>query len=320
MKVLLQEAASLIKNDKIVAVPSETVYGLAANALSDNACREIYRIKNRPTNNPLIVHVSGYEQASELAYFDELAKNLVNKFWPGPLTIVLKSKNKISKIASNFGDTIALRAPDHEDFLNLIKLSKVPIAAPSANLSTRISPTTPEHVAKNFPNLPIIYSKAGSYGIESAIIDLSAGKPKILRHGFITQDLIEKELGESIFPYPSTIENVDSENSAVFKNLKAPGMLKKHYSPRCPIRINAKYAAKNEIAINFGDSDIGGAEQFNLSKSANLAEAASKLYTILYKSEEKVLIGSLKSIVVAPVPNQGIGIAINDKLIRASYK
>ena len=311
----ITQGGQIIRNGDVVAFPTETVYGLGANAYDDNACKSIYKLKERPSNNPLIVHVLSLQHAEELAIFSDIAKIFANTFWPGPLTMILP-KREDTKIAASVTaglDTIAIRVPAHPVARKLLELSECPIAAPSANKSGYLSPTKYHHVQDAFrnDNLFIIPSddEKAQYGIESTIIDMSTDQAKILRHGFITQDDIKKISNFNIMY--SDIKYFDD-------NVKAPGMLHKHYSPKTPIRMNATTIRANEVALNFGDSDLYAQHALNLSQNGDLLIAASNLYDYLHKLDNLAQKNVLSCIAVARVPNIGVGIAINDRLIRAA--
>ena len=312
----IESAILLLENNDIVALPTETVYGLAGKANSELACNKIYKTKGRPNNNPLIVHVSSLEQAEKYGYFSSDAKKVAEIFSPGPITFVVPKKSTdICKIATASLDTIAIRIPNHPIVLKII--DKVgPLAMPSANMSTKISPTTPEHVIKSFSGLvPVVDGGPTTFGLESTIVDFSVVNPTILRYGFITDLDIENILHKKIY----TVDSIDITNeSSELHKIKAPGSFSKHYSPSCPIKINAINSTENEVVINFADSNLIGRHTFNLSKSGNLIECAHNLYLMLQSAEDLVLKNRLVCISVAPIPNIQIGLAINDKLIRAS--
>jgi len=308
MLVDLEKAVMLILDQQIVAVPTETVYGLAGDATSNIACQRIYDAKQRPTFNPLIIHVANLEQAKKYAEFNDDAIKLAEFFWPGPLTLILpKVKSEISEFATSNLDTIAIRVPDNKIFQEVLAKTNKPLAAPSANVSSRISPSLAEHVNKSFlGKIPVIDGGKTLYGIESTIIDCTGDVPALLRYGFITEEVASSLLGKEL------------KIGTTSDKINAPGLLKKHYSPNCNLRINATKAEPNEIAINFGDSNLNGAKNFNLSISGNLTEAAANLYSMLQSAEDLVRWDKLSGIAVAPVPNEKLGHAINDKLERAS--
>lgn len=310
MKNDIKLAVELIKAGKLVAFPTETVYGLGADASSDAACKKIYELKGRPGNNPLIVHGFCREQLEKVAIFNENAIKLT-AFWPGPLTMVLPRKREaeIADCVTANLQTIAIRIPAHDIALELLKESNYLIAAPSANKSGLLSPTTSSHVLENFDPEEVYILKTDSknkYGLESTIIDLQAETPTILRYGFITPDAIESVLGKKV-----TFASKTSE-------VKAPGMLHKHYSPKAKLRINAAELKGSEVGLNFGNSKLEGDFCFNLSKSGDLAEAAANLFDMLHRLDHLAKVHNKKCIAVAPVPNLGIGLAINDRIQKAA--
>lgn len=305
----IQQAAEHIRQNGLVIFPTETVYGIGANAYSDLACQEIFKIKNRPMINPLIVHVATFSQAYEIGYFSEEAKTLVERLWPGPISVVVKLKDKnISKYVTSGLETIAIRMPCHDIAQKLITEANLPIAAPSANPSNYISATSYEHVFNDFTdkNIIILEGDDSKIGIESTIVDLSIpGEFSILRPGFIQAEDIIKI---------SQLKEGGLKNDIV----KAPGMLKKHYSPKAKLYMNMQEGQPNDIAIEFGElTIIGPSKKFNLSISANLNEAAANLYKIMRQADlyAKKTKGN---ILVTNIPNEGIGFAINDKITRAS--
>lgn len=305
----IAEAANIIKNDGLVAFPTETVYGLGANALSDEACSNIFRIKERPINNPLIVHVASVEQAMEIAEFNEDAIKLT-KFWAGPLTLVLPqkiSKIHISKLVTAGLNTIAIRIPAHPVALKLLALSVCPIAAPSANKSGMLSSTTAHHVRQNFGDavFTLDSNQKTTYGLESTIIDLSSNEPVVLRLGFITPDILSHFLKKEVKIALKT------------SKIKAPGMLLKHYAPKSSLRLNATALAQTEVGLNFGDSKLTSEGSINLSLRGELTEAAANLYEYLHILDDYAQANNL-SIAVAPIQEEGVGFAINDRLKRAA--
>jgi L-threonylcarbamoyladenylate synthase len=312
MKHLIHLAAQKIISDDLVAFPTETVYGLGANALSDDACLKIYELKSRPSYNPLIVHVATLEQAFKIGDFSKNAEQVARAFWPGPLSIVLKLKDiRISKLVTAGLDSIAIRIPNHEIALDLISRAGVPIAAPSANPSNYISPTLADHVKKHFKSSGIMILDGGrsSIGLESTIIDARSDKIKILRHGYIGKAEFE-EIG------------VDIDSCMQHTEIIAPGMMQKHYSPKTPIMLNSTNQhefVKKRIALNFARAVIPQTlYSLNLSISGNLEEAASNLYAMLRELDEYAQNNDISFIEISPIPNYGLGIAINDKLKRAA--
>lgn len=310
MLVNIADASVLLKQNKVVAFPTETVYGLGGNALSDDAVQSIFTIKGRPANNPLIIHFNSVAQALNYCELDPRALKLISILWPGPLTIVAikKKEAKISSFASAGLDTIAVRYPDHAIAQKLLSGLNFPLAAPSANISGSISPTSAVHVSDSFGgSVPVIDGGKANIGLESTIIDLTSQSPVILRYGFITPEVIVKIINQE----------VNTENNISI--LKAPGMMDKHYAPSCNLRVNASKAFSDEVVLNFGRSNLEGAFSYNLSPTSNINEAATNLFAFMRQAEKVVLWNKLKGIVIAPIPNIGIGLAINDRISRAAF-
>ncbi|NRB10418.1 MAG: threonylcarbamoyl-AMP synthase [Rickettsiaceae bacterium] len=316
MTSLINKAARLIGEGKLVAFPTETVYGIGANALDDNACQKIYQIKGRPSNNPLIVHVSNINEAKKYAIFNMDAEILA-KFWPGPITLILpKTANcPIAKTVTANLDTIAIRMPSHPIALELITKAKCPIAAPSANKSGKLSATTDKHVKNNFTDnkdlLIIPKDDTKDYGLESTIIDLTTNVPTILRFGYITPEEISSILAKEVAISANLTKQIDTKPLA-------PGMLLKHYSPETSLRLNATNLEQDEVGLNFASSNLQGDFCLNLSKTGDLAEAAANLYSYLYQLDLYAIKNNYARIAVSLIPNTGIGLAINDRLQRAS--
>ena len=302
----INEAVELLQKGKLIGFPTETVYGLGADATNKEAVLKIYKNKKRPKSNPLIVHVATLDQARSIGIFDEKILKIVKDFWPGPLTVVLKRKNnsKICKELSAGKENIAIRISNNKTILSLIKKLGKPVAAPSANKFGMLSPTSAAHVEKQFldnDDIPLILDGGKTnIGVESTVIGLENNNIIIYRHGGVTKEILEKKINEKIF------EKLSAKASE--KSNLSPGMLKKHYSPTVPLRINITNPNKDEVLIGFGENF----KEPNLSKSGNLEEAASNLFYLLEKYEAK---GS--KIAIAPIPNIGIGVAINDRLNRA---
>jgi L-threonylcarbamoyladenylate synthase len=305
----IEQAASIIKKGGLVAFPTETVYGLGADATNQEACLNIFKAKGRPSNNPLIVHVHSLEAAMELAEFNASAL-LLSKFWPGPLSIVLPKKPnaKIVTCVSAGLATIAIRVPADDVALQLLEKSGLPIAAPSANKSGMMSSTAESHVRQNFASEIFVLSSGRKceVGLESTIVDLSTPIPTILRYGFITPEMVEAALGRRV------------EVATKSSEIKAPGMMHRHYCPRAGLRRNATSLREGEVGLDFADSNLGGKFSLNLSKSGDLAEAASNLFDYLHQLDEYALEHNMSRIAVAPVPLESIGLAINDRLSRAA--
>lgn len=300
-------AAETIRNEKIVIFPTETVYGIGGDARSSKACEKIYKIKNRPPINPLIIHVDSFVRACSLGYFNENATKLAEAFWPGPLTLIVPAKkdNKISPIATGNLDTIAIRFPAHNIIRDLIKYSNCPIAAPSANPSGCITSTRLSHIKAYFSNQIPILEGGVTYGIESTIVD-ARNNINILRQGFITQNSICNILGKNI------VQNF------VDNPIIAPGMLTKHYAPKSQLKLNTNVLYDGQIGLDFGKPTFIGQYSLNLSKKSDIIEAAANLYDMLYKLDSYATINRIETIVVKPIPNHGVGAAINDRLIRAA--
>jgi L-threonylcarbamoyladenylate synthase len=305
----ISQAVNELINGNLISFPTETVYGLGADATNDKAVAKIFSNKERPSFNPLIVHVESLDQAKKIALFNEKIEKIIDKFWPGPLTIVLDraKKSNISLLVSSGLKTIALRQPKNEIALNLIKKLNKPIAAPSANKFGLLSPTSSLHVKKQFKkNNDISFIIDGGktdIGIESTVIGLDKNQKLIIyRHGGVTKEEIEEIIKEEI-------EEIIEDNDISKGNI-SPGLIKKHYSPKVPLRMNVLKPKENEVFIGFGP-DYG---EPNLSLSGDLNEAAANLFFLLEKYENKG-----KGICISPIPVDGIGAAINDRLRRASY-
>jgi len=303
----ITQAAHLLTQDKLVAFPTETVYGLGGNALSDKAVAAIYAAKGRPQFNPLIVHLPSAQDAARYAELNPHAELLAQHFWPGPLTLVLRRKKDcpLSLLVSAGMDTVALRVPAHPLAQALLKKSGLPIAAPSANRSGRISPTEATHVREELEGsvAMILDGGACSVGIESTVIDLTGAQPIILRPGSITPEQIEKIL-------KTTVRFAASDSA-----IAAPGMLASHYAPNTPVRLNATDVKDDEALLAFGASVPGGAVATeNLSRDGNLQEAAANLFRMLRLLDSR----NARCIAVMPIPENALGIAINDRLKRAA--
>ncbi|MEY4463312.1 MAG: Threonylcarbamoyl-AMP synthase [Pseudomonadota bacterium] len=310
---MINKAVEYIKSGKVVVFPTETVYGIGADATNNEACLKIFQFKNRPAINPLIVHVSSIEQAKEIGKFNDLSIKIAEKFWPGPLSIVvpLKETGSIAPSVTAGLNTIAIRIPSYPLALELIRQSGKPIAAPSANPSNYISPTNSEHVTKHFSDNEEIFILApeiyqSEYGLESTIIDTTTTTLTILREGFITAEILEEVLGVKILK--------TSERNEI----KAPGMLAKHYSPKVPIRLNATNLEDKEIGLNFSNSNLTGKFSLDLSTKGDLIEAAANLYAYLRILDDYAASHDISGIAVAPISQANIGAAINDRLKRAA--
>ena len=301
----IKKAMNLLNKRDCVAIPTETVYGIAGNAYSDDACKKIFKLKKRPKNNPLIVHYYDLKKLRDDCNLNNDFYKLYKKFCPGPITFILdlKKKSKISKVATNQRNTLAVRFPKHPVTRILLKKLKFPIAAPSANISSRVSAVTPNDVKDDFGKKIkyILEGGKSSIGIESTIIDLRE-KPKILRLGGLEVKIIQKILKKKI--------TIDINPSKI----STPGQLKIHYSPGIPVRLNASKIRKNEAYLLLKRKKINKANYYFLSKKGDLREAAKNLYTTLRVIRKS----NYKSIAVCKIPKKGFGKIINDRLMRAS--
>ncbi|MCS6878724.1 MAG: L-threonylcarbamoyladenylate synthase [Geminicoccaceae bacterium] len=304
----IAEAAELLRSGKLVAFPTETVYGLGADATNDVAVAALFRAKGRPAHNPLIVHVAAREAAEPLASFDARARHLAERFWPGPLTLVLRqrSDSPVSPRATAGLDTVAIRVPAHPVALALLRAVGRPVVAPSANRSGRVSPTCAEDVAAELGEAVALVLDAGPcpIGVESTVIDLSdPDRARILRPGGVTRSELEAILG------PLAEAPTDE------KAPRSPGRMRSHYAPRLPVRLDARTVAADEALLAFGDDVPKGALwTFNLSPSGDLAEAARNLYRALRLADRS----GARAIAVVPIPTRGLGEAIRDRLARAA--
>ncbi len=302
-KKILKKTVNSLKAGNIVSLPTETVYGLAASAYSKKAVGKIFKLKKRPKKNPLIIHYYRLKDLKKDVILNEYFFKLYKKFCPGPITFILKRRidTKVVSIASANLGTLAVRFPKHKIARSILRYLQFPLAMPSANLSSNLSPVYARDVFEDFKKkLSIIIDGGKSkIGIESTVIDLTS-KPKILRPGVISSAQIKKFLKIKLSKRKSGI--------------RSPGMLKKHYSPGIPVIIGLKPKNLNYAYIVFGKGYKVKKNYFNLSKNADLKEAAANLYKIMRKIKQK----GFKKIFVSKIPNTGPGIAINDRLIRAS--
>ncbi|MEO3430855.1 L-threonylcarbamoyladenylate synthase [Pelagibius sp. CAU 1746] len=306
-------AAALLRAGELVAFPTETVYGLGADATSDAAVAGIFAAKERPRFNPLIVHFTSAEAAGAEVVFDARARAAAAAFWPGPLTLVLprRPESRLSLLCSAGLDTQAVRVPAHPLAQRLLAECGLPLAAPSANASGRISPTEAAHVAASLgARVPLILDGGPcEVGLESTVLDLSAPAPTILRPGSITAQDLTLVVGE----LRGMLEASES------LELKAPGMLSSHYAPGHPVRLDAAKAAGDEALLAFGpEVPPGAAATLNLSPTGDLTEAAAHLFAYLHRLDG----ADVRAIAVMPIPEEGpgggLGAAINDRLRRAA--
>jgi L-threonylcarbamoyladenylate synthase len=301
----IKKAKNFLNKNECIAIPTETVYGLAANAYSTQACKKIYKLKKRPKNNPLIVHYYNKQKLKLDCDLNNSFLKLYKKFCPGPITFILnlKKKSKISKVVTNKKNTLAVRFPKHSITRNLLKKLNFPLAAPSANLSSRLSGVCSSDVKEDFGKKIkyILEGGKSSIGLESTIIDLR-NNPKVLRLGGLDILKIQKVLNKKIL-----IKNNP-------KKISSPGQSKLHYSPGIPIRLNVKKIKNNEAYILFKKKKNNKSNCYYLTKTGSLREAAKNLYSTLRKIKND----KYKSIAVMKIPNEGLGKTINDRLLRAS--
>ena len=304
----LDRAAALLIRGELVAFPTETVYGLGGDATSDEAVAAIFATKGRPRFNPLIIHLSRADYAERLAQIDGRAALLMQRFWPGPLSLVLRRTPHcpISLLASAGLDTIALRVPAHPLAQALLSAAGRPIAAPSANRSGKVSPTTADHVMSELDGRIAAVLDGGPcrIGVESTVVDLSNRTPLLLRPGGVAVEELEPLLGPLAAP---------TQGEAP----RSPGMLASHYAPSLPLRLNATTVAANEALLAFGEIAPAGAATMRwLSKSGDVDEAAAKLFALLRELDRP----DFSAIAVMSIPERGLGRAINDRLRRAATR
>lgn len=315
----IAKAAEILKSGGLVGMPTETVYGLAANALDGEAVAKIFEAKGRPSFNPLIIHVPDLRTAQAYVQVSEDAQAIAQAYWPGPITMILpKAKDcPISELASAGLDTLAIRAPSHCVAQKLLKTCNLPLAAPSANKSGSLSPTTPAHVHDSLGGQVDMILAAGAcdVGLESTVLDLSGKVPVVLRPGGISPAQIQDVLGCEV-----------STETGVSDAPKSPGLLLKHYAPSLPVRLNAIDLEAGEALLAFGSVKFMGVKdgaaasslpdemRRNLSEGQDLHEAAANLFAMLKDLDQS----GAKGIAVMAIPNEGIGLAINDRLSRAA--
>jgi L-threonylcarbamoyladenylate synthase len=306
-KESISRAAQTLARGEIVAFPTETVYGLGANALDASAVAKVFAAKDRPRFNPLIVHVLGLEEAESYAAVNDTARKLIRAFWPGPLSLVLPRKKgcAIADLVSAGLDTIALRAPSNRIARALLEAAKLPIAAPSANRSGRISPTTAAHVEAELGRMPAMILDGGpcSLGLESTVLGIDGDDVTLLRLGALAREEIEKVLGRKL-ARPEAASHVSS-----------PGQLATHYAPMTPLRLDARSAKRGEALLAFGPQapEFAG-PRINLSPGGDLVEAAANFFAALRTLDAT----GVETIAVMPIPAHGLGEAINDRLKRAA--
>lgn len=303
----LSDAARRIREGALIAFPTETVYGLGANACDGEALARLYAAKGRPRFNPLILHAASTDALEPYVHFSDQAIALAKRFWPGPLTIVLpqQAETPVSKLASAGLPTAAVRVPSSETARELLFHAKTPVAAPSANVSGGLSPTKPSHVLAGLNGKidGLIEGDDCRVGVESTIIDLSSETPVLLRAGGLPKEDIEKALGQPLTHAHDSFEDDKARPS--------PGLLNSHYAPKATLRLNATSPQNGETLLGFGT--VTGASM-NLSASSDLVEAAANLFAMLHEMDAL----GVDAIAVSPIPTDGLGAAINDRLNRAS--
>ncbi|MEP2028558.1 MAG: L-threonylcarbamoyladenylate synthase [Paracoccaceae bacterium] len=296
----ISQAATLLSSGALVAFPTETVYGLGADARNSLAVAKVFEAKGRPHFNPLIVHVGSADEAKRFVIWSNKAQLLADAFWPGPLTLVLplKAGHELSPLVTADLPTLAIRVPAQASAQAILSAFDGPIAAPSANPSGRISPTTCAHVIAGLEGkiAAVLDNGPCEIGLESSIVSLLAN-PTLLREGGVTSEQINHVLGAPL------------ETALKDEIVSAPGQLASHYAPSAPLRLNVTSALPGEKMLGFGDID----GDFNLSPSGNLAQAAARLFDYLHQLDS-----TPQPIAVAPIPSSGLGRAINDRLARAA--
>ncbi len=307
----LAEAGARVRRGGLVAFPTETVYGLGADATQGLAVAAIYSAKGRPSFNPLIIHVESALNAAQLVTFTPLAERLAEAFWPGPLTLVLPRTLAcpVADLAGAGLATLAVRVPAHPVALAFLRAAARPVAAPSANPSGTLSPTRAEHVMAAFDEsvVPFVLEGGpGAVGLESTVVDLTEDTPTILRPGGVTREALERIVGGRV--------RVAHEDPTA---PRSPGMLARHYAPGKPVRLNARAVEPDEALLAFGpDAAIpGGVARVNLSPRGDLVEAAAHLFSMMRTLEQT----PCRRMAVMPIPDEGLGLAINDRLRRAAH-
>lgn len=309
----VSEAARLLKEGEVVAIPTETVYGLAGNAFEPKALAKIFAAKERPTFDPLIVHIADIAQLTDIAKdIPDAAYKLARAYWPGPMTMILPKKDCIPDLCTSGLPSVAVRFPSHPVAQAIIKESGLPLAAPSANLFKHVSPTTAEHVAAQLADriAGIVDGGACSVGVESSIISL-VGEPTVLRPGAVTPEMFAKILGEV---------KVKESTSKPGQAMAAPGQCDTHYKPQVPLYFgkvpDGFTLPAHTVRIAFGNQEGPIPATVNLSETGDMTEATAKLYAYMHDLD----LPEYDLILVDPIPNTGVGMALNDRLKRASVK
>ncbi len=305
----IARAAALLRAGALVAFGTETVYGLGADATNARAVAAVFEAKGRPRFNPLIIHYPGAEPAFAEVEATDLARRLAAAFWPGPLTLVLP-RSAICRVALFAGaglDTLAVRVPAHATALALLRAAGRPVAAPSANRSGQVSPTTAAHVLHELDGriAAVLDSGPCPVGVESTVLDLTGARPLLLRPGGATREAIEAVIGSI-------------ETGKPVSQIRSPGMLASHYAPSLPVRLNATQIAADEALLAFGPPLAGAGATVQLSLTGKLVEATANLFAALRALDEAGKKQTLRAIAVMPIPETGLGLAINDRLRRAA--
>ncbi|MCQ2091787.1 MAG: threonylcarbamoyl-AMP synthase [Fibrobacter sp.] len=311
----VDEAAKLLAEGKVVGIPTETVYGLAGNAYEPKALAQIFAIKERPTFDPLIVHICDVAQLKDVAKnIPEAAYKLAEAYWPGPMTLILPKKDCIPDLCTSALPSVAVRFPSHPVAQEIIRKAGVPLAAPSANLFKHVSPTTAQHVADQLADRGIAGIVDGgpcAVGVESSIISLVGEIPTVLRPGAITPEMVEKVLGKVA---------IKESTSKPGQPMNAPGQMDTHYRPQVPLfygKLPAGFKLPaNTVRIAFGKQEGVIPATLNLSESGDMLEATAKLYAYMHDLD----LPQYELILVDEIPNEGVGMALNDRLKRASIK
>lgn len=311
----LGHAAALLRDGALVAFPTETVYGLGADARNGKAVAAIFEAKGRPHFNPLICHYPDAAAAFADVHADERARAVAARFWPGPLTLVLPRRTgcTVDLLAGAGLDTLAVRVPDHPLALALLREAGVPVAAPSANRSGEVSPTTAAHVLAGLGGRIAAVLDAGpcAVGVESTVLDLTGAGPVLLRPGGVPVEALEALLGPVGRPLPLAA-------AAASASLRSPGMMLSHYAPGLPVRLGATTVAADEALLAFGAPLPGAAVVWNLSAAGDVREAAARLFAGLRWLDAEGAARGCRGIAAMPVPEAGLGAAINDRLMRAA--
>ena len=311
----IAHAAELVRDGQPVAFPTETVYGLGADATNDHAMARIFAAKDRPRFNPLIVHLLDWSAADAHAHVDERAALLAHSYGPAPLTLVMRRRpqSALSHLVSAGSDTVALRVPSHPTARALLAAAERPLAAPSANRSGTVSPTEARHVMDSLGGrIPLIVADGRCpVGIESTVLDLTEDLPVILRPGAVSREELEPIIGP-VRSGPTVGEAADPPSGKA--PARSPGGLPSHYAPRAPVRIDVRQPGEGEALLTFGPDLRRGKHVLNLSESGDLTEAAANFFAMLRALDTP----DVAAIAVSPIPETGLGVAINDRLRRAA--